>query len=155
MNTIIFILTAGISFAAMEGVSYLAHRYVYHGIGWRFHESHHRRRKGIFEKNDVFPAFFAVSTMAVIFASLNIAEIAFLLPVGIGVSLYGITYFFIHDIYIHGRSRRLRFRIPMLREMRKAHAIHHRYGREPYGLLLYRRGEAFKREADADEDKQV
>ena len=32
--------------AAMEGVAYVAHRWVMHGPGWFLHESHHRPRHG-------------------------------------------------------------------------------------------------------------
>ena len=47
------------AFVAMEFVSYLAHRYVYHKLLWVLHKSHHVPRKGLFEWNDVFPTFFA------------------------------------------------------------------------------------------------
>ncbi|MGZ8282038.1 MAG: sterol desaturase family protein, partial [Allosphingosinicella sp.] len=45
---------------AMEGVAYVAHRWVMHGPGWFLHASHHRPRPGRFELNDLYAAIFAV-----------------------------------------------------------------------------------------------
>ncbi|MBI5647887.1 MAG: sterol desaturase family protein [Ignavibacteriae bacterium] len=155
MNAVYFILAMTGSFLVMEFVSYLAHRYVYHGIGWRFHQSHHTKRHGIFEKNDVFPLFFATSTTAVMILSLQFELLSWLLPFSIGVSAYGVTYFLIHDIYVHRRSRHFRPRWSYLLKIKKAHAAHHRYGEEPYGLLLFSRRHLHPREKDVTVDEVV
>ncbi|HBC82800.1 MAG TPA: beta-carotene hydroxylase, partial [Escherichia sp.] len=49
VNSLIVIL----SVIAMEGIAALTHRYIMHGWGWRWHESHHTPRKGMFELNDL------------------------------------------------------------------------------------------------------
>jgi beta-carotene 3-hydroxylase len=126
-----------IAFILMEFVSYLAHRYVYHKLLWVFHKSHHSPRRGRFELNDVFPLFFATVSILLMFTALSGPSGSDLFALSIGITLYGMTYFFIHDLYVHRRIKRLRLRIPFLLQIKKAHAIHHRYGGEPYGLLLF------------------
>jgi beta-carotene 3-hydroxylase len=124
------------SFALMELVSYLAHRYIYHGIGWKLHKSHHEPRKGMFEWNDIFPMTFAAITMILLLYALAEPGRSELAAAGFGVMAYGLVYFFVHDLYIHRRARWLKLRIPFLQRLKQAHAIHHRYGGEPYGLLI-------------------
>ena len=59
------LLLAAAGFVAMEPVTYAVHRWVMHGVGTRFHRSHHRRwptrREGEpwWEGNEVFPLAFA------------------------------------------------------------------------------------------------
>jgi beta-carotene 3-hydroxylase len=139
-----------VSFVVMEFVSYLAHRYVYHKLLWVFHRSHHSPRTGPFEANDVFPAFFATLAIAIMVTALSDPLSPDLLAVSIGVSLYGIVYFFVHDLYVHRRVRRLGLRIPFLIEVKKAHALHHRYGGEPYGLLFFAQRDRVRREVVAE-----
>ena len=55
-NTLIVLLTV----AAMELVAALAHKYIMHGWGWGWHESHHEPRTSWFEVNDLYAVVFAV-----------------------------------------------------------------------------------------------
>ena len=130
------ILIGFLVFVAMELVSYLAHRYVYHGIGWVFHKSHHSTREGPFELNDIFPMIFASISIGLILWGIE-ADASGVIAAAVGVSAYGMLYFFVHDLYIHRRIKSLPLRIPFLLAVKKAHAIHHKYGGEPYGLLLF------------------
>ena len=52
--------------AAMEGVAYVAHRWVMHGFGWFLHKSHHRPRIGLWELNDLYAAIFAVPSFVLL-----------------------------------------------------------------------------------------
>jgi beta-carotene 3-hydroxylase len=149
-----FTIIACCSFAIMELVSYLAHRYVYHGVGWALHKSHHEPRAGIFEWNDIFPMIFAAITMAIVMFGLSDPSRADLVAAGIGISTYGLVYFFIHDLYIHRRAKWMRLRIPFLLSLKRAHAIHHRYGGEPYGLLFVINSERV-REMQINEEETV
>jgi beta-carotene 3-hydroxylase len=126
-----------IAFAAMELFSYLVHRFVYHGMLWALHRSHHTPRKGAFELNDVFPTIFAAVTIVLIMRGLNAHDGGDLLAASAGITAYGLVYFFVHDLYVHRRVKGLRLRIPVLIKVKKAHALHHRYGGEPYGLLMF------------------
>ena len=52
--------------AFMEGVAYVAHRWVMHGFGWFLHESHHRARTGFWELNDWYFVIFAAPSIATV-----------------------------------------------------------------------------------------
>jgi beta-carotene 3-hydroxylase len=123
-----------VSFAAMEGVTYAAHRWLMHGPGMGWHQSHHSARAGRFERNDLFPVCFSAVGIALFALGTTVARP--LLWVAIGVTAYGAAYLLVHDVVIH---RRLGVRVGggrYLRWLRTAHAAHHRTGAEPYGMLL-------------------
>ncbi len=124
-------------FVGMEGVSYLLHRFVYHKLLWVFHKSHHRKRNGTFELNDIFPAVLAIIAMSVMIWGLHEPSNSILVSAAAGVSAYGIVYFLIHDLYIHGRAGSVTVHLPLLARIKRGHEVHHRHGGEPYGLLLY------------------
>jgi beta-carotene 3-hydroxylase len=149
---IVFLLIAAGSFVAMEFVSYLAHRYIYHKLLWVFHKSHHSPRKGAFELNDVFPVFFAAAAITLMAIGVADPGRSHLLAMSIGITAYGMVYFFIHDLYVHRRVRSLPLRIPFLLTIKKAHAIHHRTGGEPYGLLFFANPENARRERVKEDD---
>lgn len=136
-----FVVTMVVAFVVMEPVTYLAHRFVMHGLGARLHRSHHRRwpsrRAGdpFFEANDAFPAVFAAGTLIALTAGFNVGGLGVLVPVCTGVTLYGVAYAYVHDGYIHGRVPVGR-RSARLDHLAEAHALHHRFGGEPYGMLL-------------------
>lgn len=128
-------LAAGAAaFVAMEPLTYAAHRWVMHGMGWVLHRSHHRRHAARLEANDAFPVIFAALTIAAMALAAHVPSLHLLLAVGIGVTAYGAAYAFVHDVYIHARLRRLPVWAPLER-LREAHTIHHLFGGEPYGML--------------------
>lgn len=124
---------------AMEGVAWAVHRYVMHGWGWAWHESHHRPRSGNFEKNDLF---------AVVFAGLAIALFTLgrfgwppLWWIGLGMTLYGLLYALAHDALVHRRIPGLP--IPKrgyLLRLHEAHHLHHavhtKTGAVSFGFLF-------------------
>lgn len=122
------------AFLAMEVVTYLAHRFVMHGLGWVLHRSHHRWTAARIEANDAFPVVFGAVTLAVMAAGYQV-PVAALVAGAAGVSAYGCAYLFVHDVYIHGRLGRLP-RIEVLERLKRAHGIHHLFGGEPFGMLL-------------------
>lgn len=129
------------SFALMEPVTYLAHRHVMHGLGRRLHRSHHRRWPGraegepFFEANDAFPAVFAGVVVVAMAVGFNVDGLTVLLPITIGVTLYGAAYALVHDGYIHRRIP-VRGTSAVLDRLAAAHELHHRFGGEPYGMLV-------------------
>ena len=132
---LVAVLVAVCAFAVMEPVTYLVHRYVMHGRGMVWHRSHHLPTAARFEANDKFPLVFAAVTIVAIALGFNVAGLAVLVPVGIGVTAYGAAYTYVHDGIIHRR-----FPVPTLgrvgRFLARAHALHHRFGGEPYGMLV-------------------
>jgi beta-carotene 3-hydroxylase len=125
------------AFVAMEFVSYLAHRFVYHKFLWILHKSHHTPRMGLFEWNDLFPVFFASISIVLMWYAVGDPSRSDVLALTLGVTMYGIVYLIIHDLYVHRRMKSLTFRVPYLQQVKKAHMVHHQTGGEPYGLLLF------------------
>jgi beta-carotene 3-hydroxylase len=121
-------------FLAMEPLTALVHRLVMHGPGFVLHRSHHRRRRGRLEANDWFPVVFAAVVMAGMAAGFNVDGLAPLVPVGAGVTLYGLAYATVHDVCIHQRLGPVSAP-PVVRRLAAAHAVHHRSGGAPYGML--------------------
>jgi beta-carotene 3-hydroxylase len=133
MGTMIGLASGIAPFAAMEGVSYAAHRWVMHGNGIAWHASHHRPATARLERNDLFPAVFSVVGFGLFLAALAWPVLR---PVAIGVTAYGLAYLVVHEVFIH---RRIDVPLPRWRYfawLRRSHALHHRYGAEPYGMLL-------------------
>jgi beta-carotene 3-hydroxylase len=130
------LVLAAVSFVGMEGVTYLAHRFLMHGPGIGWHRSHHQRRAGTFERNDLYPVTFAAVTVVAMAVGASVEGAAGLVPVGAGVTAYGAAYLFVHDLYIHRRLPALRARWAVLDRLAAAHRVHHLYGGEPYGMLL-------------------
>jgi beta-carotene 3-hydroxylase len=130
-----------VAFVAMEPATYLAHRFVMHGVGMRLHRSHHRRwprrrpDDPFLEANDAFPVVFAGITMVALAVGFNVDGLSVLLPICGGATLYGAAYAFVHDGYIHSRLP-VRWRSGLLDRLADAHALHHRFGGEPFGMLL-------------------
>ncbi|HRH66222.1 MAG TPA: sterol desaturase family protein [Bacteroidia bacterium] len=138
VNILAFVLT----FLAMEGVAWTTHKYVMHGFLWSLHESHHRPHKGIFEKNDFF--FLMYASIAIVLMYFGYEEFDFRFWMGLGVTAYGLTYFLLHDIFIHRRAKWLeKINSRYFQAMRKAHKVHHKTmdkeGSEEFGLLLFKR----------------
>jgi beta-carotene 3-hydroxylase len=128
-------VAAAIAFVLMEPLTYAAHRWVMHGAGWVLHRSHHRARPGGgLEANDWYPVLFAAVTILAMAAGTVAPTVHVLVPIGVGVTAYGAAYAFVHDVYIHGRFVRIPT-IGLLERLRAAHALHHRFGGEPYGML--------------------
>lgn len=125
-----------VAFLVMEPATYLVHRHVMHGPGLVWHRSHHARRAGRFERNDLYPVVFASVTIAAMALGAFVSVLGPLLPIGAGVTTYGLAYLFVHDGYIHRRLPGLTARIGPLERLAEAHALHHRFGAEPYGMLF-------------------
>lgn len=126
-----------VAFAAMEPVTYLVHRFVMHGPGRRLHRSHHRSgRSSRFEANDWFPVAFAALVLAGLAVGFNVPGFGALVPVGIGVTAYGVAYGLVHDGYIHRRVPWPFGRWAVLDRLAEAHRLHHRFNGEPYGMLV-------------------
>lgn len=136
----IFILVTIVTFLAMEGITWLTHKYVMHGFLWYLHEDHHQPKyQGVFEKNDWFFVIFAIPSILLFYFGLA-PVLNFKFFIGLGILLYGIAYFLIHDVLIHQRfSWFKKTNNSYLRGLRKAHKIHHKHlGKEDgecFGML--------------------
>ena len=136
----IYILLTISTFFFMEFMAWFTHKYVMHGIGWYFHKDHHQHKPGFFEKNDVFFLIFAIPSMLLIMFGV-LAGNDWRLFMGIGIALYGMCYFLVHDVFIHRRLSWFKHSDNVyLRAIRKAHKVHHKHlGKEEgecFGMLL-------------------
>jgi beta-carotene 3-hydroxylase len=116
-----------LSFCFMEFMAWFSHKYIMHGFLWSLHKDHHiKNQKSWFERNDLFFIFYALvsSGFVVLWGELNFWAG---LPIAIGIFLYGMTYFFVHDIFIHQRFKLFRnTNNNYIRGIRRAHKIHHK-----------------------------
>ncbi len=139
----------------MEFVAWFAHKYLMHGILWSWHEDHHKpkyEKEGFWEKNDRFFIVFALPSMTCYILGSLYADYRYLLFVGIGISIYGLIYFLIHDVYIHQRFRWFKqLDSKYSRGILKAHGAHHakhtKEDCESFGLLVVN-PKYFKRNQD-------
>lgn len=120
------IVVAVAALFGMEAFAYAMHRWGMHGPLWFLHESHHRPRTGLFEKNDWFALVFAAPSIALIYLGATDRSHPALLWIGWGMAAYGLVYFAFHDVLVHRRIRH-RFvpRTGYLRRVVQAHRIHH------------------------------
>lgn len=131
---ILYVLLVIATFIAMEAVAWFTHKYIMHGIFWFLHKDHHQKdHPSFFERNDFFFLIFAIPGIICLalgsFYGNNIA-----LCVGIGITVYGAAYFFVHDIFIHQRFKVLRNTDNWyFKAIRRAHKMHHKHLGKEYG----------------------
>ena len=143
MTVLFYILVTLLSVAAMEFVAWFAHKYIMHGLLWVWHEDHHKphhEKEGFFEKNDLFFLVFAIPSAACYIIG-SATPHFWLFFVGVGISIYGLIYFLIHDVYIHQRFKWFRqLDSRYSRGILRAHGAHHakktKEDCESFGLLL-------------------
>ncbi|MFM8450229.1 MAG: fatty acid hydroxylase [Haliscomenobacter sp.] len=143
MQAILYTLVVLLTILGMEFVAWIAHKYLMHGWLWNWHEDHHKphyEKTGFFEKNDLFFLVFAIPSAASYIIGLSTTH-RWLLFVGIGISIYGLIYFLIHDVYIHRRFTWFRqLDSPYSRAILRAHGAHHAKTQKEdgvsFGLLL-------------------
>ena len=142
-----------IAYFFMEFVAWSNHKYVMHGFLWRWHKDHHvndqykvsldKMATSRFEKNDLFFLVYAVPAIILMIIGFSINFLPFVF-ISIGITLYGFTYFLIHDVLIHQRLN-----IPFLfkkpgyytNAIIRAHLAHHRPKNASdfrnFGLLVF------------------
>jgi beta-carotene 3-hydroxylase len=131
-----------IGFCGLELVSAAIHRWLMHGPLWFIHRSHHRPGPGFFQRNDVFTLIFGGAGVYLLYS--GIADFSFSFWVGVGISLYGLAYFLLHDMLVHRRiGHSTVIRSTYLKALVRAHRAHHRWvdkhPGESYGLFLFSR----------------
>lgn len=130
------LLTVGL----MEAVAWATHKWVMHGPLWSLHESHHRARRGAFERNDWFAVMGVAISCVLIFMGTQLMLGTVFTWLGIGFTVYGIIYFLFHDVLVH---RRIAHNITpwsrYLRRIVQAHRLHHvtmsREGSVSFGFI--------------------
>ena len=115
------------TFIFMEFNAWFMHKYIMHGLLWKLHKDHHKKdHKSWFERNDAFFLFYAILSI-VSFFLWETGTLSLGLPIGIGIFLYGLTYFLVHDIFIHQRFKFFKkTNNRYAKALRRAHKIHHK-----------------------------
>jgi beta-carotene 3-hydroxylase len=137
---ILFIVIMFLTFAAMEAITWLTHKYIMHGFLWYLHQDHHQPSGNVFEKNDAFFLIFAIPSWLCIMLGLQHQNYV-AAAIGFGIALYGLAYFIVHEVIIHQRIKWFtRSKNKYIRAIRWAHKMHHKhldkYEGESFGMLI-------------------
>ena len=141
LEVLLFTIWILVGFCGMEVISYLIHRFIFHGVLWKIHKTHHTPDHGLFEANDLFSVFFAAISIAMMYYGMSDPMGSAVFAMGLGIALYGVLYFIIHDLFAHKRFVPFKSDSKIMRLIRRAHRNHHQSidkpGQEPYGLFLF------------------
>lgn len=137
---LIYIAITLLTFALMEGITWLTHKYVMHGFLWYLHQDHHQPHAHVFEKNDAFFLIFAIPSWLCIMLGLQHGYY-WVASIGFGIALYGFAYFVIHEVIIHQRLKWFtRSNKKYIKVIRWAHKMHHKHlnkeDGESFGMLI-------------------
>jgi beta-carotene 3-hydroxylase len=128
MEKMLLISVVLVTFIFMEFMAWFSHKYIMHGFLWSLHKDHHKKdKKSWFERNDLFFIFYALVSSGLVVLW---GEAGFWpgLPMGIGIFLYGVTYFLVHDVFIHQRFKLFRkANNRYAKALRRAHKMHHKH----------------------------
>lgn len=135
----------------MEGVAYVAHRWVMHGPGWFLHKSHHEPRTGNWELNDFYALIFATPSILLLLGGVQLGWWWGCTWIGAGIAAYGAIYFGFHDVIVHQRVKhRYVPRWNYMKRIVQAHRIHHvvetKHGTVSFGFLYAPKPEVLKAE---------
>lgn len=107
----------------MEWFAAWSHEHIMHGWGWGWHKSHHEPHDEALEENDLYAVVFAVFAVGLFVLG------AYFWPVwwiAVGISIYGVLYFFMHDGLVHQRwPFKYLPRKGYLKRVYQAHRLHH------------------------------
>ncbi|WNO55215.1 sterol desaturase family protein [Stakelama saccharophila] len=151
MNPAIGLLLFFATILGMEGFAYVTHRWVMHGPGWFLHASHHRPRRGRWERNDLYGVIFAIPSIVLLLGGVQLGWWPGWAWIGAGIAGYGAIYFGFHDVIVHQRlQHRYLPRSAYMRRIVQAHRLHHavetKHGAVSYGFLWAPRPEKLKAE---------
>ncbi|MFN3668988.1 MAG: sterol desaturase family protein [Brevundimonas sp.] len=141
MSALVSVLLFLAALTGMEVFAWAMHRYVMHGFLWSWHRSHHEPHDNLLEKNDLFALVFALPAIVLIAAGLRGWDWA--LPVGLGITAYGLIYAWFHDGLVHrryptGLSGRSAFWRKRIQAHRLHHAVRSKTGAVSFGFLWVR-----------------
>ena len=128
MTIVFYIFIILLTYALMEVVTWLMHKYVMHGFLWYLHKDHHQPKyQNTFEKNDAFFVIGAIPSITLFYVGMY-PSLNYKFFIAIGIFLYGLTYFLIHDVLIHQRFKWFKHtKNKYLLGLRKAHKVHHKH----------------------------
>jgi beta-carotene 3-hydroxylase len=140
MHYLLYIFSFLFAFVLMEFAAWFAHKFIMHGSFWFLHKDHHDEGYKVLQKNDSFALFFAIPSWLSIMLGV-IYESNVSIWFGSGIAAFGVSYFVVHEIFIHQRIKFFRNSDNWyLRALRRAHKVHHKKltkeDGECFGMLL-------------------
>lgn len=142
MSTLHNVSLVVITTLMMEIISWILHKYLFHGPLWFIHQTHHNRTlHQKLEFNDVFSLMFTLISILSIWKGWYTPSDVYLY-IGLGITLYGLIYFIVHDGLIHQRYPLWNTKPSngYLRQVQRAHQRHHTYPNkapsEEFGLFF-------------------
>jgi beta-carotene 3-hydroxylase len=137
---------------AMEFVAQFVHKHIMHGWGWAWHKSHHVQHEDTLERNDLYALVFAVPSVVLIYLGSLYQHPA--MWVGVGMTIYGILYFCVHDGLVHKRwpfrtAPKGQYLIRLVQAHRLHHAVRTREGCVSFGFLIAQSPKKLKEELKA------
>ncbi|MGB0871342.1 MAG: sterol desaturase family protein [Flavobacteriales bacterium] len=140
------LITLG-TFLLMEGVTWFTHKYIMHGFLWYLHKDHHQPTKSALEKNDAFFIIFATPSILLFYFG-TLPTINYKFFIGLGILLYGLAYFLIHDVLIHKRFNWFNTtKSKYFNGLKRGHRMHHKHINKEKGEcfgMLYVASKYFK-----------
>lgn len=123
------------SFLVMEGVAWATHKYVMHGFLWILHKDHHRKdHYHALERNDLFFLIFALPSVLLSYFGVRAGFSQPWFWMGVGIFIYGLAYFLVHEVFIHQRIKWLRDTENVyFLALRRAHKKHHKHLEKEHG----------------------
>ena len=135
------IISIILSFCSMELIAWFMHKYVMHGFLWEIHKDHHNPDGKLIQKNDFFFLIFAIpSWLCIMLGMIYLNDLS--VGIGIGIAIYGLAYFLVHEVLIH---RRLNWFDGIdnkyIQSIKRAHRAHHekteKKNGKSFGLLIF------------------
>ncbi len=123
MSVLEIILVVTATVIGMEFFAWWAHKYIMHGWGWGWHRDHHEPHDNVLEKNDLFGVVFAGFAISLFIIGALWSPL--LWWIGVGITIYGMIYAFIHDGLVHQRYFRWVPKRGYAKRLVQAHKLHH------------------------------
>jgi beta-carotene 3-hydroxylase len=117
----------------MEPITTYTHKVVMHKTLWVWHKSHHQQKGTPLELNDLFPVVFSIFSVALFIIGMSRPVFT---SIAIGITIYGLAYFVVHEIIIHSRFGSLPSQNRLFTYWRFSHNVHHQFHAAPYGFIV-------------------
>ena len=157
MTTFEIVLIVVAMVIVMEWVAWASHKYIMHGWGWGWHRDHHEPHDNLLEKNDLFGIVGAAIAISLFTIGYFVSDAIWW--AGVGVTVYGLIYTFVHDGLVHQRYFRWVPKSGYAKRLVQAHKLHHatigKEGGVSFGFVFARDPAKLKQELKAQREAGV
>ena len=150
MNVIVVLA----AFLFMEFTAWFTHKYIMHGFLWVLHKDHHLPNDKKWQRNDLFALIFAIPSIVLCILGSG-GGLDYRFWAGLGIAVYGLIYFLLHDTLVHERT-------PLLKKVNNAYfravvAAHndHHSGKKNFGFVLIFPWKYFRKENQKNPERKT